>query len=145
MSAGQPGTHTTLPLVAHWLRGLGLLMALAALGEALAGGLHLPIPGSVLGMLLLWALLSAGLFKLQWFEPAADHLLGVLGLLFVPATVGFMEYLSAGAAIVTWLLVALAGLLLGSAAAAFIAQRLLRPDQPFDEALAAARDTQVQE
>ncbi len=106
--------------------GLGLLTGFAALGTGLVTALHLPLPGSVVGMVLLWAALSLGVVRLHWLTEAADGLLGVLGLLFVPATVGVVEYLSAGAAWALWLLVMLAGLLLGAGVAGLLAARLVR-------------------
>lgn len=106
--------------------GLGVLTAFAALGTALASGLHLPLPGSVLGMVLLWAALSLRLVRLEWVEGAGDGLLALLGLLFVPATVGAVDYLSAGAAWGLWLLVMLSGLLLGAGTAGGIAAQLVR-------------------
>ena len=66
------------------------MLAFAATGEGpgLARILHLPLPGSVLRTLLLWAALGLRFVRLDWLEGVADTLLGILGLLFVPATVG---------------------------------------------------------
>ena len=80
----------------------------------------------MLGLVLLWAALSLGAVPLAWLEDAADGLLSLLGLLFVPATVGVIDYFSAGAAWGLWLLVMLAGLLLGAGAAGLLATRLLK-------------------
>ena len=66
--------------LARFLLGLGLLTAFAALGAGLAAALHLPFPGSVLGMALLWLSLSLGWVRLEWLADAADGLLGALGL-----------------------------------------------------------------
>ncbi len=115
--------------LAAWLLGLGLLMGFAALGEGLARLLRVPVPGPVLGLLLLWLALGLGVVRLSWLEGAADHLLGVLGLLFVPATVGFTDYLSAGAAWGLWLLVMLTGLLAGAGVTGLIAARWLKSEQ----------------
>lgn len=119
-------TTQQLPPAVRFVLGLGLLVGFAALGTALTTGLHLPLPGSVVGLALLWAALSLGWVRLHWLEEAADGLLGVLGLLFVPATVGFIDYLSAGALWGLWLLVMLAGLLIGAGAAGMIASRLVK-------------------
>ena len=54
--------------------------------------------------------------------------LAILGLLFVPATVGFIGYLSAGAAWGWWLLVMAAGLLVGAGLAGVLASRLVQAD-----------------
>ena len=117
-----------LPAPARFVLGLGLLLAFAAAGQALTGALGLPLPGSVVGLVLLWAALGLKLVRLHWIMDAADGLLGVLGLLFIPATVGFLQFLSAGAAWGLWLLVMTAGLLVGAGAAGLIASRLLRPE-----------------
>lgn len=56
----------------------------------------MPLPGSVLGMVLLWGALEAGVVRLSWLLDGAELLLGWLGLLFVPAGVGFVAFLEAG-------------------------------------------------
>lgn len=127
MSVPPPASLTgTLPAPVRFVLGLGVLAGFAALGTGLVAVLQLPLPGSVVGMGLLWAALSLGVVRLHWIEGAADGLLAVLGLLFVPATVGVIEYLSAGAAWALWLLVMLAGLLLGAGVAGLLAARLVR-------------------
>ena len=130
LKSPRVASGAALPPLAAWLLGLGLLMGFAALGEGLGRLLRVPVPGSVIGLLLLWLSLGLGVVQLSWLERAADHLLGVLGLLFVPATVGFTNYLSAGAAWGLWLLVMLAGLLCGAGVTGVIASRWLKPEQP---------------
>lgn len=122
------GWTARLPGPTHFVLGLGVLCAFAAAGEGLVGWTGLPLPGSVVGLALLWAALGLGAVKLHWIAPAADGLLGVLGLLFVPATVGVIQYLSAGAAWGLWLLVMTAGLLVGAGVAGLVASGLVRPE-----------------
>lgn len=75
------------------LQGLACLLLCQSAGEALARLAHLPLPGPVLGMLLLVLLL-------QWrplqapVQAAADTLLAHLSLLFVPVGVGVMTHLA---------------------------------------------------
>lgn len=47
-------------------------------------------------MVLLWGALEAGIVRLSWLQDGAGLLLGWLGLLFVPAGVGFIAFLDAG-------------------------------------------------
>lgn len=122
----RPSVTARLPAPARFVLGLGVLLAFAVMGQALVTALHLPLPGSVTGMALLWAGLGTGVIRLHWIADAADGLLGILGLLFVPATVGFIGYLSAGAAWGWWLLVMTAGLLVGAGLAGILAARLER-------------------
>ena len=60
-------------------------------GDALRGMLGLKVPGNMLGLFLLLALLGVGVVKLRHVEAAAGTLLGVLPLLFVPLFVGAAE------------------------------------------------------
>jgi len=84
------------------LAGIAGLWAFAGLGQLLVGATGLPLPGSVAGMLLLWAALEARLVRLEWLDSGARSLLASFGLLFVPAGVGFVQFTDAGA---VWLLV----------------------------------------
>lgn len=78
-------------------------------GEGLASltaRIGLPVPGSVLGMLLLFLALLCGLVKLPAVESLAGLLLEYLGLFFVPAGVGLMACL--GELKASWVSIALA-------------------------------------
>ncbi|WP_035098766.1 CidA/LrgA family protein [Anoxybacillus tepidamans] len=55
---------------------------------------RLPIPGSIIGMLLLFVLLMTNVVKARWLEAGGQFLLSYLSLLFVPATVGIIDYFS---------------------------------------------------
>ena len=74
------------------LRGITWLLLLQSLGEIISRGLHLPLPGPVVGMLLL-------LLALRWplvhdsVQVVAEFLLQHLSLLFVPVGVGVMTHL----------------------------------------------------
>ena len=75
------------------LQGLALLLLMQSAGEALSHFLQLPVPGPVVGMVLL-------LLALRWapvqqaIAPAAGFLLTHLSLLFVPLGVGVMTHLA---------------------------------------------------
>ena len=54
--------------------------------------LHLPIPGSVLGMISLFALLSSGVLKEEWLSAATNPLLKHLSFFFIPIAVELMVW-----------------------------------------------------
>ena len=70
---------------------LALLLCQLA-GELAARSLQLPVPGPVLGMLLLVAVLVLRRGPGGELERTAEGLLSHLGLLFVPAGVGLMTH-----------------------------------------------------
>ena len=110
------------------LRGLALLLLLQVAGEGLARLLKWPVPGPVVGLLLLLVLL-------QWPAPraavgaAADVLLAHLSLLFVPVGVGVITQLDValrhGAALVAAIVVST---WVGMAVTAWVLRRLLPRD-----------------
>ena len=73
-------------------RGAVVLLACLFVGDAVSSALHLPLPGSVVGMVLLAAALRSGLLPLAWVRPAADALIRHMQLLYIPPGVGVMAY-----------------------------------------------------
>lgn len=69
------------------------LMGFSLLMNRLAVWMHLPIPGSILGIFVLFALLQFRIVKLEWIELGANWLLAELLLFFIPAAVGVMNYI----------------------------------------------------
>lgn len=69
-----------------------LLLLIYFVGTWTVEILHLPLPGSVLGMLLLFTLLSAGIIKEQWLSLGANPLLKHLSFFFIPIAVGLMDW-----------------------------------------------------
>ncbi|WP_316570192.1 CidA/LrgA family protein [Neobacillus sp. YIM B06451] len=71
---------------------LFFICAIYAVAVFVVGFFHLPIPGSVLGMLILFFLLASGIVKLSYVELAGSFLNRHLGFFFVPITVGLMDF-----------------------------------------------------
>lgn len=74
--------------------GLALLLLFQLLGDLVTNLTGLPIPGPVIGMLLLFVALLARGKAPEGLEKAAQGLLQVLSLLFVPAGTGIVSYLA---------------------------------------------------
>jgi holin-like protein len=80
----------------HWFRvilQISLLWVIYKSGNFLVGITHLPIPGNVSGMILLFILLLSGIIPIAWVEEGADLLLKHLAFFFIPLAVGLMEWL----------------------------------------------------
>ena len=75
------------------LRGMAWLLVFQSIGELLARGLALALPGPVIGMLLLLVALRLPAVR-EPVSACADFLLSHLSLLFVPVGVGVMTHIS---------------------------------------------------
>lgn len=62
------------------------------LGNLLSGWLAIPVPGSMIGMGLLFGSLQTGIIKLSWVEAIARLHIKHISLLFIPFTVGVFHY-----------------------------------------------------
>ncbi|MDY7026797.1 MAG: CidA/LrgA family protein [Spirochaetota bacterium] len=71
--------------------GFGIILLIFFLGEILHF-IGIPLPGSVIGMLLLTTGLAAGFIRRKWIAGTADFLLRNLSFFFVPAGVGIMTH-----------------------------------------------------
>ncbi|MFV0345689.1 MAG: CidA/LrgA family protein [Bacteroidales bacterium] len=69
---------------------LFIILGINLVGEALSQFLNLPIPGSIVGMILLLVLLFSGLIKEKHIRETADFMLQNMGFFFIPAGVGVM-------------------------------------------------------
>lgn len=109
-----------------------ILLVFQCLGEGLAFVLGLPVPGPVVGMLLLFAALLASPRLHALVEPAGTELLRHLSLLFVPAGVGIIAAASSGSG--HWLAIGaslVVSTLLTLAVTAIILRRL--PPEPVED------------
>jgi len=75
------------------IHALTLILLCQLAGEGAARALGLPVPGPVLGMALLWALMSASAPVAALVRPVGEGILRHLSLLFVPAGVGVIGHL----------------------------------------------------
>ena len=86
---GSVHAATTLVTLAGQV---GLLGAIFAVSNVVVTRLHLRVPGNIVGMLLLLALLSTGLVQERWVAAAAGLLTKHLAFFFIPIAVGLMDW-----------------------------------------------------
>ncbi|MEK4029757.1 CidA/LrgA family protein [Pseudobacillus sp. FSL P4-0506] len=72
---------------------LAFLWLIYELGQFISGFFHLPVPGNVLGMLILFLLLSFKIVKIRWIEKGALFLNTHLAFFFIPIAVGLMTFM----------------------------------------------------
>ncbi|WP_066057971.1 CidA/LrgA family protein [Robertmurraya korlensis] len=70
---------------------IGMLFAFSYIGSFLKELFHIPLPGSIIGLLLLLLGLSLKIVPTDWIQGGANVLITFLPLLLVPATVSVMK------------------------------------------------------
>lgn len=75
-----------------YVKQLLIILSSFLAGHILSSGLGLPIPASVVGLLILFLLLLLRIAKLEDVEHTADFIIQHLALFFVPPTVGLALY-----------------------------------------------------
>ncbi|MGX7131443.1 CidA/LrgA family protein [Enterococcus songbeiensis] len=72
-----------------------IVLLFSILGEGLRVVLDLPVPGSIIGIVLLFLAFEFKVVDAKKIEPTCEFLLNNLTILFVPAGVGLMKYYDA--------------------------------------------------
>ena len=78
--------------ICFMIKSLLIIFSCLFLGDGLSVVLHIPIPGNVIGMLLLTFALTQRIVRLEDVKSAADLLVKNMAFLFVPPGVGLMVY-----------------------------------------------------
>ncbi|WP_265694362.1 CidA/LrgA family protein [Providencia rustigianii] len=81
-------------LITGWqyLRAFAILYLCLIIGNLISKLLPFSIPGSIVGMLLLFVLLALQVIPAHWAKPGCSILLKNMTVLFVPIGVGIMNY-----------------------------------------------------
>ncbi len=67
-----------------------IILAICFMGDLIHNYFNLPIPGNVLGMVMLLILLLTGVIKLTMIEDVSNFMLKHLSFFFIPAAVGLI-------------------------------------------------------
>ncbi|MBR1722334.1 MAG: CidA/LrgA family protein [Treponema sp.] len=67
-----------------------ILVTVCFIGEILHRLIPLPVPASIYGLVLMFALLQSKIMPLESVEYISDGLLSIMPLLFIPSTVGLI-------------------------------------------------------
>ncbi len=74
-----------------YFKQFGIIAGVSFVGELLYALLPFPIPASVYGLVLMVVLLMTRVVKLEMIEETADFLISMMGIFFVPSSVGLMN------------------------------------------------------
>lgn len=73
------------------MKQFGRILIVTCIGELLKYLLPLPVPGSIYGLLVLFMLLVFRVIKLEQVKDAAEFLIEIMPLMFIPAAVGLID------------------------------------------------------
>ena len=109
------------------LYGLIVFISYMLLGEFIAALLDWPVPGSVLGMLLLFVTLVVRGGVSDSVKQSSEHLLPYLPLFIVPASVGIVNYMDLIRLEGHWILLAMiVSLVVGIPVCGWLAQKAMK-------------------
>lgn len=74
-----------------FLRQFAIILFVSFLGEILHILIPLPVPASVYGLLLMFTALCTGILKQEQVREAADFLIEIMPVMFIPAAVGLLD------------------------------------------------------
>lgn len=74
------------------LRQFLIILIICFIGEVLNKVVHVPLPGSIIGMILLFICLITGVIKLEKVDEISRFLIDHLAFFFIPAGVGLLGY-----------------------------------------------------
>lgn len=82
----------SLNVIWQYLRAFILIYTCLYAGNFVSSLLPIAIPGSIIGMLILFFLLALQILPAKWVNPGCYVLIRYMALLFVPIGVGVMQY-----------------------------------------------------
>ncbi|MDD3796633.1 MAG: CidA/LrgA family protein [Lachnospiraceae bacterium] len=107
-----------------------IIMGISFFGELLKFILPFPIPASIYGLILMFGALLSGVIPLKEVESAADFLVAIMPMMFIPAGVGLMaEWDSMSGIWLQLLLIIVISTVAVMAVTGRITQWLIRHDQ----------------
>lgn len=74
-----------------YLRQFAIILFVSLPGELLRILIPLPIPASVYGLVLMLVALTTGMLKVHQVKAAADFLIEIMPVMFIPAGVGLLD------------------------------------------------------
>ena len=74
----------------RYIRQFGIILGVTCAGEILKYFIHLPIPASIYGLIIMLILLITGVVKVENVKGVATFLIEIMPLMFIPAAVGLL-------------------------------------------------------
>ncbi|PTE73683.1 CidA/LrgA family protein [Staphylococcus devriesei] len=73
---------------------IAIILVISLIGGFIQKSLHIPLAGSIVGMILLYILLELKIIRMNWISEGAEFLLATMVFFFIPSVVGIMDVIS---------------------------------------------------
>ncbi|QLK86815.1 CidA/LrgA family protein [Staphylococcus sp. 17KM0847] len=73
---------------------ISLIYGITRLGSWLQGFFHIPLAGSIVGLILFYILLQLKIVRITWVKDGANFLLATMVFFFVPSVIGVMDVIT---------------------------------------------------
>ena len=100
---------------------LALIMLITFIGTEVQKLLHIPLAGSIVGLMLFFLLLQFKIVPESWINVGADFLLKTMVFFFIPSVVGIMDVASN----ILFFIVIIIGTCLVALSSGYIAEKML--------------------
>lgn len=108
---------------------LALIMLITFIGTEVQKLLHIPLAGSIVGLMLFFLLLQFKIIPESWINLGADFLLKTMVFFFIPSVVGIMDVASnITMNYILFFIVIIIGTCLVALSSGYIAEKMLEKD-----------------
>lgn len=108
---------------------LALIMLITFIGTEVQKLLHIPLAGSIVGLMLFFLLLQFKIIPESWINVGADFLLKTMVFFFIPSVVGIMDVASnITLNYILFFIVIIIGTCLVALSSGYIAEKMLEKD-----------------
>ncbi|MGX0403222.1 CidA/LrgA family protein [Staphylococcus epidermidis] len=108
---------------------LALIMLITYIGTEVQKLLHIPLAGSIVGLMLFFLLLQFKIIPESWINVGADFLLKTMVFFFIPSVVGIMDVASnITMNYILFFIVIIIGTCLVALSSGYIAEKMLEKD-----------------
>lgn len=73
-----------------FIKQFAIILAVSFIGEVLKYFIHLPIPASIYGLVIMLLLLATKVIKVEQVRDTGNYLLEIMPVMFIPAAVGLI-------------------------------------------------------
>ena len=109
---------------------LALILLITFIGTEVQKLLHIPLAGSIVGLILFFFLLQFKIIPESWIDVGANFLLKTMVFFFIPSVVGFMDVASnITLNYVLFFIVIIIGTCLVALSSGFIAEKMVGKDK----------------